>query len=311
MFILLVLIIPIILPAQTTDYETAVQGYIERYQGIAVQEMAAFRIPASITLAQGIFESNAGRSRLATEANNHFGIKCHKEWTGKKFYQDDETKNECFRKYDQPEESFRDHSLFLTQRERYRNLFSLDISDYKGWAKGLKDAGYATNPQYADKLIATIERFRLYRFDDASFALAFTDSLRRGIDSTLIIPVAGRYEMFAVGPGNRNVFINNGLQFILLQEGDNIGKISVAFGVPEKRIWKWNDMKKGSRLVTGQMVYLEPKKRNGAVRYHAVEPGETMYTISQKYGIKLNVLYKKNGMKPGRPVQPGHRLKLR
>ena len=153
-----------------------------------------YRIPASITLAQGIYESNAGKSRLATEANNHFGIKCHKEWTGKTFIQDDETKNECFRKYDNPEESFRDHSYFLTQRDRYKDLFKLDITDYKGWASGLKEAGYATNPQYPEKLINTIETFSLNKFDVADFSQFFCDSIRRNVDSSRESIPAKKYE---------------------------------------------------------------------------------------------------------------------
>jgi LysM repeat protein len=297
--------------SQNPDYEAQVRKYIETYRDIAVREMMVYRIPASITLAQGIFESNAGTSRLATEANNHFGIKCHKEWTGMTLIQDDETKNECFRKYDNPEESFRDHSYFLTQRDRYRDLFSLDITDYKGWAHGLKEAGYATNPKYPEKLINTIETFGLARYDVSDFSPYFSDSTRITQDTVKEIRVAQGYERFADGPGGRPVFINNGLQFIILQKNDNLKKVAKAFGVSEKKILKWNDLGKGKKLVTGQMVYLEPKKIKAAASFHVVRHGETLYTISQKYGVQLKVLYSRNSIKPGQTARPGTKLLLR
>ena len=288
-------------------YEVQVRKYISDFSEIAVREMMLYRIPASITLAQGIFESNAGSSRLAREANNHFGIKCHKEWTGKTYIQDDETRNECFRKYENPEESFRDHSFFLSTRDRYKKLFSLDITDYKGWARGLKEAGYATNPVYAEKLINTIETFDLTRYDGADFPSV---SDKGTGDSSSIKVVEKKWDVFAEGPGGRLVYLNNGLQFIILAQGDNLRKIADAFGVSERKILKWNDLKKGSPLVKGQMVYLEQKRKNGAASFHIVQQGETMYTISQKYGIQLKHLYQKNRMIPGRPVGAGTKLML-
>ncbi len=140
-------------------------NYIEKYRSIAISEMKKYKIPASITLAQGLLESGMGYGRLAIEANNHFGIKCHSKWKGKKIYHDDDKRQECFRKYKNPSESFRDHSLFLVNRERYSFLFNLKTKDYKGWAKGLKKAGYATDPKYPEKLISLIERFDLKKFD--------------------------------------------------------------------------------------------------------------------------------------------------
>ena len=309
--LLFVLFAPFRLISQNTVFDDAVKNYIEIYHRIAIEEMLIYRIPASITLAQGIFESDAGRSMLATEANNHFGIKCHKEWTGKTFIQDDETKNECFRKYDNPEESFRDHSYFLTQRDRYKDLFKLDITDYKGWASGLKEAGYATNPQYPEKLINTIETFSLNKFDVADFSQFFCDSIRRNVDSSRESIPAKKYEVFADGPGGRTVYINNGLQFIILRKNDNLRKVASAFGVSERKILKWNDLKKGNSLATGQMVYLESKKQKGAASFHIVKPQETPYTISQLYGIQLKYLYKWNSLKPGQLPKVGQKLLLR
>jgi hypothetical protein len=298
--------------SQNNGYEEAVKSYIVTYRDIAIKEMMAYRIPASITLAQGIFESNAGRSLLAIQANNHFGIKCHKEWNGNTFIQDDETRNECFRKYDYPEESFRDHSYFLSQRDRYKSLFNLEINDYKGWANGLKASGYATNPNYAELLIKTIEDYQLYLLDVADFSLVFNDSTSASRDNVThaASATAATYESFAEGPGSRMLYINNGLQFIILGKKDNIKSISTAFHVSERKIRKFNDMKPNSPLVPGQMVYLEMKERKGTAAYHMVKPGETMYTISQSCGIQLGRLYHLNGLKPGHPVKPGQKILL-
>lgn len=143
-----------------------VQEYIDKFSAVAQNNMRDFKIPASITLAQGILESGSGKGRLCLEANNHFGIKCHKGWTGPSISHDDDAKGECFRKYDDPADSYRDHSLFLTSRSRYADLFQLDILDYKAWAKGLKKAGYATDPKYPSKLISIIERYNLHQYDN-------------------------------------------------------------------------------------------------------------------------------------------------
>jgi len=167
--------LPFLLFAQYSEAD--IYNYIETYKGIAIQKMAEYKIPASVTLAQGIFESACGTSRLATEANNHFGIKCHKEWQGDTIKHDDDALQECFRRYKEVEESFNDHSLFLTSRPRYANLFKLDVMDYKAWANGLKAAGYATNPQYADKLIGLIERFDLAK-QDTICKLLFYDKIK-------------------------------------------------------------------------------------------------------------------------------------
>ena len=145
--------------------EQKINRYIKLYAPIARKQMKVYKIPASITMAQGILESGHGESTLATKGNNHFGIKCHKEWKGKKIFHDDDKEDECFRSYRNPVKSYKDHSLFLVNRDRYRFLFDLNKKDYKSWAEGLKKAGYATDPEYAKKLISLIERFNLTRFD--------------------------------------------------------------------------------------------------------------------------------------------------
>jgi LysM repeat protein len=304
------MLLPGIGHGQKTEYDIAVVKYIVTYSQIAIQEMKVYKIPASITLAQGIFESNAGRSRLAVEANNHFGIKCHKEWTGDTFIQDDETKNECFRKYDNPYESFRDHSWFLTQRDRYKSLFLLDIKDYKGWAWGLKVAGYATNPKYPELLIKAIETYELFKFDDPDYAGTFSDSAGLSHDS---LPAGNNKvsdKKFPPIPQHVISTINN-LKLTHAIHGDTWDEISRVFEVPVRKLYRYNDLKKGAGLVPGQLVYLEKKRRKGASSRHTVKTGETMYTISQLNGIQLKRLYKLNDMKPGTPVRPDQKLILR
>ncbi len=295
---------------QNAGYNAIVNQYIETYRDIAVKEMLDYRIPASITLAQGILESNAGRSPLAIEAKNHFGIKCHKGWTGMTFYKDDETKNECFRKYNNPLESFKDHSLFLTTRDRYKPLFSLDIIDYKGWANGLKAAGYATNPSYPQLLIKTIETFHLDRFDRTLFAGLSADSL---VDPDTIENIALRYRFLLVakGIGNRNVFENNGLQLIIARADDNLYVIARDFNTTVTNLLKYNDLSRATSLEPGQIVYLMQKRRKGSVKSHQVQNGETCYYISQLYGLRLKFLYKKNNLYEGARLQQGMVLRLR
>lgn len=302
---------PFSILAQKLTYDQTVHQYISKYKNIAVLEMMVYRIPASITLAQGILESNAGTSPLATDANNHFGIKCHKEWQGKIFIKDDETRHECFRKYENPIESFRDHSFFLTQRDRYKTLFNLDISDYKGWAYGLKAAGYATNPSYPEELIKSIETYELFRFDVADYSMAFEDSIRNSMDSATSGSNMSQVEVVQDGPGYRKILTNNGLNYIIAHKDDNGESLAHEFGLSLKQLFSYNDLKKGTHLLPGQMVYLENKRRKGAASFHIVRKGETMYTISQKNGIQLKILYKKNKMKPGQALKPGKKLVLR
>ena len=296
---------------QQSEYDAAVIKYIMTYSPIAVKEMQLYKIPASITLAQGIFESNAGRSKLAVEANNHFGIKCHKEWRGDKFYQDDETKNECFRKYNDPEESYRDHSWFLSQRDRYKSLFSLDITDYKGWAYSLKIAGYATNPKYPERLIKTIENYQLFRFDDPGYLAVFIDSLSVKKDTSSPKPDTVFPEVLYEGPQKHTIYTINNLQLTMALKGDSWKKLSRLFHIREGRLYKFNDLKKGAGLVAGQLVYLEKKRNKGPVSWIIIKQGETMYTISQRNGIRLKKLYKLNDMRPGTPVRAGQKLLLR
>ncbi len=287
-------------------------NYIESYKEIAMDEMRNTGIPASIKLGQGILESGFGNSDLALVANNHFGIKCH-GWTGRTFYKDDDHVNECFRAYDDPRQSFTDHSEFLTGRSRYAFLFELDILDYKAWAKGLSKAGYATNPRYPQLLIGVIERNQLYEFDqqvvsgDNFFA-------ERNQNSSLMnrrkININSQSDFSSVGLG-RNVMENNRIHYILAKQGDTPKSIARDTGVWEWEIYRYNELEKSDVIKEGQIVYLQPKRRNAKQNWHVVQEGETMYEISQKYGVKQKFLYRRNSIPEATDPKPGTRLKLR
>jgi len=299
-----------ILEAQPSDYQERVNLYIREYREIAIQEMLMYRIPASITLAQGIHESNAGQSSLAKYANNHFGIKCHTDWFGKTLNHHDDAPNECFRKYDSPMESFRDHSYFLTQRTRYKGLFDLEITDYKGWAKGLQAAGYATNPKYAESLIRTIETFSLFQYDQPGSGQVISDNAR-DLDDPVANPWLRQFTLYAIGPSNRNVFANNELQMTIVRRDDNLSTLSHEFRISVKRLMRYNDLQSAADLKPGDIVYLGPKRRKGASPGHVVASGETLWQISQLHGIKLKMLYQRNHLTEGAVPYPGAVLKLR
>lgn len=265
-----------------------VKQYIDSFKNIAMIEMIEHKIPASITLAQGILESGSGNSRLAKLGNNHFGIKCKKEWTGCTILEDDDALQECFRCYNNPKESYRDHSLFLKNNKRYAALFTMSISDYKAWANGLLSAGYATNMKYADLLIGSIERNKLAQYD------------------SLVLNGYNPYNHQM--PANIDV-VNNKVPYTVVQPNQTIEKIAVDLDKTEKKIIKYNDLK-NHQIVPGDVIYLRPKKRKASVENHTVVLGDNMWLISQKYAIKLNVLYKKNKMEMGTEPKPGSVLEL-
>ena len=305
------LLIAALIPAFTAHAQSHTKKltraeYIEKYKDIAIEGMVEFGIPASITLAQGALESGNGNSRLAREANNHFGIKCHQGWEGPSIKMDDDKKNECFRKYESAEASYKDHSFFLSQRGRYAFLFELDKTDYKGWARGLKQAGYATNPNYANLLIDIIERYNLQKYDLYEDDYVVVNEYPEEIPEDK----NREYKAFAVGNNDRKIFINNGRKFIFARKGDDFYKIADDFNMYNYQIWKYNDLDKRDKLQEGQMIYLQKKKKKAETAFHTVKPGETMHDIAQQYGIRLKQLYKKNRMKPGSKPRTGQVLWL-
>jgi LysM repeat protein len=274
--------------------------YIEAYKDLAMAEMEEYGIPASIILAQGAFESGDGNSRLARKGNNHFGIKCH-DWNGKTIHEDDDENNECFRKYKSVKESYNDHSEFLTNRQRYAFLFKLSPDDYKGWARGLKEAGYATNPNYSNAIIKVIEDYELYKYDQIVIAKTGgkTDH-KKSFDR----------EEFA---GNRKVLYNNRVKYVIARQGETFADLSEELDLLSWQLPKYNDMKEEAVLSEGEKIYLQPKRNRGDVsnKIHIVKPGETLSSISQYYAVKLDKLAKHNLLSVNSELKPGDQILLR
>lgn len=286
-----------LLVSSKADKKMTPEEYIAKYKDIAISEMHRTGIPASITLAQGYLESSYGNSQLATKANNHFGIKCHDGWTGDTFYIIDDDKDEngkliksCFRVYKNAEDSYYDHSEFLTGRSRYAKLFDLRSTDYEGWAKGLKKCGYATNPKYADLLINIVERYELYNYDKVKKPKKLLAHER-----------LSKSEVFEI----------NGIPAISYDGNMTIREIRDQFFTAEWQIFKYNDFTRKTPLKKGQIIYLKPKrKKNTTQEVHEVQEGETMQYISQLRGVKLKRLYKLNKLKKGEEPKAGEKLSL-
>jgi LysM repeat protein len=298
------------------------EEYIQIYKDIAISEMNRSGIPASISLAQGILESDNGNSRLAVKANNHFGIKCH-GWTGKEIYHDDDEKDECFRKYKSAKESYIDHTDFLMNGPRYVFLFYLDQTDYKGWAKGLEEAGYATSRTYAKDLIRIIEENELDQYDKpqrksrkkeqkAKDEMAHAKMIES--DTTELMDQTKTSAGTAgTGAEQRKVLVRNRIHYIIVREGDTYKGLTEELKLMPFELAKYNDMERDAPLDSGQVLYIQPKRNQASVEFrtHTVKEGETMYKISQMYGIKLDALYKKNLIPNGTQPAAGDVLLLR
>ena len=283
-------------------WNQAYQTYINQYKDLAIEQMLRYRIPASITLAQGVFESGAGRSDLVRQGNNHFGIKCH-NWTGPTQYHDDDARGECFRVYQDARESYEDHSKFLARQPRYASLFSLGTTDYQGWARGLKQCGYATNPQYANKLIQIIELYNLNQYDHAKHYDRFMAE-HSGTDQ----PVNAEGLLHPIHIFNKNYYLQ-------ARQGDTFKSIGKEVGISWRKLAKYNERDKHDLLNKGDIIYLKKKRKKAPKQYkkrpHVVQAGESMYTISQRYGIRLESLYKMNHLDPSCQIRVGMKLKVR
>jgi hypothetical protein len=311
-FIFLVLLSSIVVGVEAQKITP--QQYIERYKIIAIRDRFDYNIPAAITLAQGLLESGNGNSMLALKANNHFGIKCHNDWTGKRIYKDDDAKDECFRVYNTPEESYIDHALFLTTKSRYEFLFSYKVTNYKAWAKGLKKAGYATNPKYPQRLIDIIERYDLAQYDKISLSDYKKMLILDGQNPEEVIPTDSDIvaeEKVVIEKGPHSILYRNRVRYIIVHEGEGVVDIARLFNVSPSAIYKYNDLKKGSSVRPGMMLYLQPKRRKGDVKFHAVQKGETLWKISQIHGIKLQWLLKRNKLEKGAQIKAGDKLYLK
>lgn len=272
------------------------KDYIEKYKADALKDMARTGVPASITLAQGMLESENGNSALALTANNHFGIKCHKDWNGSAYYKDDDAKQECFRKYKTVLESFDDHSDFLKTHKRYAFLFEIERSNYKGWAEGLKRAGYATNPFYPQLLIKIIEDNKLYELDQPN---NFLNNLN----------AKGNAEQ-KISRGELTLI--NRVPSFIVKKGESLVSLASKYDLDLWQIYKYNDLEKNAEIKEGQRLFIKPKRRRGPVDFHLFKANETMYSVSQTYGIKLKHLYRKNRMtKESAAPELGTKLWLR
>ncbi len=294
-----------------------VLDYIEQYKAIAIREMIDYKIPASITMAQGILESGAGQSELAVKSNNHFGIKCHTDWKGDKVYYDDDAKDECFRKYDRVDESYRDHSTFLVNKTRYAALFELELTDYKGWAKGLKAAGYATNPKYADLLINLIEEYNLQTLDKMTLAdIKKQDKKDDKKNDNVVIKNDDKApetkpKKVSWGGYNEDVFYHNRIPTVIVEAGDSPETLSKEHHIKIKLLKDYNDIENGGNIEPGSKFYLQPKRKKGETKYHTVKAGETMWTISRDEGVRLSSLYKFNNINSGQEPAVGEQVNLR
>ena len=345
-----------VLSISTQAQESRDITYIRKHAALAVEEMQLYKVPASITLAQGLLETGGGQSKLADQANNHFGIKCKgpEEWSLDKprIYHDDDAKGECFRKYTSVEESYRDHSKFLALRPYYKALFVLDPTDYNAWAHGLKKSGYATDPKYAYKLISRIEKYNLDQFDKISTEEVYTKlyTLYNNQDDMLMAnnfskkkskneqkinkedvilasyqPQSDKVEkneqavnsktiVYETRPQNPSIRIKNhknNIPYIVAQAGETIATISKTYNKVPSEIANFNEIQMGSKLKDGQIVFFGKKKTKGSDYSYKVQEGDDMYTISQRFGVKVNNLYKLNRMEPGDQPKVGQRINLK
>lgn len=282
-------------------WNSAYQQYFDQYKDVAIEQMLRYRIPASITLAQGVLESGAGKSVLALKSNNHFGIKCHNSWAGPRVYASDDSPNDCFRSYSNVYESYEDHSVFLTKGQRYQSLFSLKTTDYKGWAYGLKRAGYATNPKYASSLIEIIQLYKLYKYDTAKSYDRFYARHAR--------------DHAASGTSLHAIHMFNDNYYVVARAGDTFQSLASELEISARKLARYNERDRRDALAEGDIVYMKKKKTKAPKSYkghlHYVRQGQSMYSIAQTYGIRLKSLYKLNHLSPDYQIKVGDALRVR
>ncbi len=288
--------------------------YISKYKNAAIKKMNEYKIPASITLAQGILESGAGTSELATEANNHFGIKCGGSWSGETYTKDDDAKDECFRKYSSIESCFNDHSLFLKNNKRYAFLFDNNSDDYISWAKGLQDAGYATNPEYSKILVRVIEEYELYNYDKTlprpvQPVVTQPSHIQTEGDNAVIIQGI-TYRPTSV-QNERKIYVNNHTRFLVAKANDSFSAIARDLFSDEAFLRRYNDLPKDAQVKEGDIVYIESKRTTGERDFHVVVQGETLWQLSQVYAMKIKSLAKMNGLNEKDQPRIGENLWLK
>lgn len=292
-----------------------VQQYISQYKDIAIAEMHRTGVPAAITLAQGIHESSAGKSELVLQSNNHFGIKCKNTWIGKSVRHDDDARQECFRAYDSPIDSYKDHSDFLCVNKRYAFLFQYDPLDYESWARGLKQAGYATNPQYAPLLIKMIERYHLNDFtllalnNSNEHTDMAVNTLSENSDQQLVRQIPNsNFNLSNTYP--TGVFSINNCKTLFIEKGTSLSAVAVQYNVPLNKIIIWNDMDATIIAPNNQLLFLEEKQKKGSQQIHEVKEGEDLWQISQAEGIRLIYLLQYNQLSDSHIPAPGEKIYL-
>ncbi len=306
------------------------EEYIDRYKAIAVAHMERYGIPASITLAQGILESDCGNSWLSMQSNNHFGIKCKRDWRGDKVYYDDDAKGECFRSYPSVEASYEDHARFLDTQPRYDSLFAYAPTDYRSWARGLKAAGYATAPDYAQRLVRIIEESDLYLLDREGGEALYSRRHAPGIGAEDWFAGQSSVERAATLSGEGidldnyrvtinahdgyNVYRTNSVSYVLAREGDTYERIGKSFRVSARNLRKFNDVERTAQPMPGEVVYIGRKQSRwkGNATTHTVSPGETLFSVSQSYGIRSKSLRRMNKLRGNHPeLTAGQQLRIR
>ncbi|MEO7311014.1 MAG: glucosaminidase domain-containing protein [Chitinophagaceae bacterium] len=308
----------------------SVQRYIDQYKDMAMAEMQRTGVPAAITLAQGIHESSFGTSELVLRSNNHFGIKCKSDWTGRSVRHDDDASQECFRAYDSACQSYKDHSDFLRGNQRYAFLFQYDPTNYQAWAKGLKQAGYATNPRYAPILVGTIERFHLNDYTllainrqpvkDTGQNIYAQAAYNTENPPIVNVVAANRYAELVRQTPNANfnlastyptgVFDINNCKVVFAEKGMSLLALAIAHKVSMPNLITWNDMDETDIVPESQLIFLEKKQKKGKTEIHEVKPGETLWQISQVEGVRLTNLLQYNKLSDNNIPAVGEKIYL-
>lgn len=308
-----------------------VQLYIDIYKDIAINEMQRTGVPASITLAQGILESKFGQSDLSLKSNNHFGIKCKLDWNGEKVYSDDDEKQECFRKYTTPQESYIDHSNFLKSRSHYAWLFNLDPTDYQSWAKGLKKSGYATETDYAEKLIGLIQEYNLNQYsllalnkknNESNFNSSSLKNNHPKLTTTIVADDLDEIESTVSSNTNKNdaskdvaypenIFEINSTKVLFVKKGKSLLALANEQNITLNKIYEINEMEEVDILESDKLIYLEKKSKKGNKDFHIVQKNETLHDIAQKEGVRLTAIEEYNSI--NRKLNPlvGEKIYLR
>jgi len=310
------IVVLLMLGTSVSAQQLTPQQYIEQYKDVAIREMKRMGVPASITLAQGLLETESGNSSLVKKSNNHFGIKCKSNWTGPGVTHDDDAIGECFRSYKDAEESFRDHSNFLRGSERYSGLFILNPTDYKGWARGLKKAGYATNPKYPDILIKNIELYNLQQYSLAAvdeipkFEINKNEDEKNAAIDKTVSETVSKNEPGSITEFADNVTAINGSKCMLAAKGTSLLAIATQNNIPLGKLLSYNDLTTDGLLARDQLIYLQRKQEIGVAGNYTTQPGETLYDVAQKQGIQLQNLLAYNNLLLEDELQPGTQLTL-